>query len=181
VRDGDEEVAAHARLALADLDAHIAELSEALAMSTGAARLAPSRRRDRAQVESVRRVAPHLDLAAQDTGSLLAAIARLVRHQEPAPELEDGLECLAAAADRLAEGLDDEHAGAAREKAREAVAHAPDQFDPQATPAALVCWSLLQSTALHLLVAAGTPEEEARSALAETAGSRSQQVFGRLV
>src|SRR5438128_2666497 len=64
VRDGDEEVAAQARLALADLDAHIAELSEALAMSTGAARLAPSRRRDRAQVESVRRVAPHLDLAA---------------------------------------------------------------------------------------------------------------------
>jgi hypothetical protein len=52
-------------------------------------------------VESVRRVAPHLDLAAQDTGSLL--------------------------------------------------------------------------------VAAGTPEEEARSALAETTGSRSQQVFGRLV
>ena len=181
VRDGDEEVAARARLALADLDAHIAELSEALAMSAGAARLAPSRRRDRPQVESVRRVAPHLDLAAQDTGSLLAAVARLVRHQEQAPELEDGLECLAAAADLLAEGLDDEHAAAARAKAREAVTHAPDEFDPQATPAALVCWSLLQSVALHLMVAAGAPEDDARAAIADATGTRSQQVFGRLV
>ncbi|HET6850357.1 MAG TPA: FUSC family protein [Gaiellales bacterium] len=181
VRDGDEEVAARARLALADLDAHIAELSDALAMSAGAARLAPFRRRDRAQVESVGRVAPHLDLAAQDTGSLLAAIARLVRHQENAPELEEGLECLAAAADLLGEGLDDQHAEAARGKAQESVAHAPDEFDPQGTPAALVCWSLLQSTALHLLVAAGTPEDDARAVLAETTGSRSQQVFGRLV
>lgn len=181
VRDGDEEVAARARLALADLDAHIAELSDALAMSAGAARLAPFRRRDRAQVESVGRVAPHLDLAAQDTGSLLAAIARLVRHQEHAPELEEGLECLAAAADLLGEGLDDQHAEAARGKAQESVAHAPDEFDPQGTPAALVCWSLLQSTALHLLVAAGTPEDDARAVLAETTGSRSQQVFGRLV
>jgi uncharacterized membrane protein YgaE (UPF0421/DUF939 family) len=181
VRDGDEEAAARARLALADLDTQISELSEALAMSAGAARLAPSRRRDRAQVESVGRVAPHLDLAAQDTGSLLAAVARLVRHQEHAAELEQGLECLACAADLLADGLDDEHAGAARDMAREAVSHAPDRFDPRATPAALVCWSLLQSIALHLLVAAGAPEDDARSAIADATGTRAQQVFGRLV
>ena len=181
LRDGDEEAAARARLGLADLDAQIAELSQALAMSAGAARLAPSRRRDRAQVESVGRVAPHLDLAAQDVGSLLAAIARLVRHQEDAAEMEQSLECLAAGDDLLAEGLDDAHAAAAREKVREAVAHAPDQFDPSATPGALVCWSLVQSIALHLMVAAGAAEDEARSAIAETTGSRSQHVFGRLV
>jgi uncharacterized membrane protein YgaE (UPF0421/DUF939 family) len=181
VRDGDEDAAARARLELGDLDAHIADLSQALAMSAGAARLAPARRRDRAQVATVGRVAPHLDLAAQDLGSLLAAIARLVRHQEDAAELEQGLECLAAAADLLAEGLDEEHAAASRARAREAVSHAPDEFDPRATPGALVCWSLLQSIALHLLVAAGAPEDEARSAIAETTGSRSQQVFGRLV
>jgi uncharacterized membrane protein YgaE (UPF0421/DUF939 family) len=181
VRDGDEEVAARARLALTDLEAQIADLSQALAMSSGAARLAPSRRRSRAQVESVGRVAPHLDLAAQDVGSLLAAIARLVRHQESAPELERALECLAASCDALAEGLDEEHAQAARSRARAAVAHAPDQFDPQATPAALVCWSLVQSIALHLLVAAGAPEDDARSVITEATGSRAQQVFGRLV
>jgi hypothetical protein len=150
-------------------------------MSTSAARLAPSRRRDRALVATVGRVAPHLDLAAQDVGSLLAAVARLVRHQEPAPELEEGLECLALACDRLAEGLDEEHAAAARDIAREAVSHAPDRFDPQATPAALVCWSLLQSVALHLLVAAGEAEDNARASLADTTGERAQQVFGRLV
>ena len=50
-----------------------------------------------------------------------------------------------------------------------------------ATPAALVCWSLLQSIALHLLVAAGSPEDEAREAIANATGSRSEQVFGRLV
>jgi hypothetical protein len=132
-------------------------------------------------VESVGRVAPHLDLAAQDLGSLLAAVARLVRHQEDAPELEEALECLATAADTLADGLDDEHARATRDMVREAVAHAPDQFDAQATPAALVCWSLVQSVALHLLVAAGEPEDSARTAIVETTGTRSERMFGRLV
>ncbi|HEY0389463.1 MAG TPA: FUSC family protein [Gaiellales bacterium] len=181
VRDGNEDAAARARIALSDLDAHIADLSQALAMSAATARLAPSRRRDRAVVASVSRVAPHLDLAAQDVGSLLAAVARLVRHQEAAPELEEGLECLAVSCDRLGEGLDDRHVVEARDVAREAVSHAPDRFDPQATPAALVCWSLLQSVALHLLVAAGEPEDAARTALADTTGGRAQQVFGRLV
>src|SRR3954451_22247641 len=70
LRDGDEAAAARIRHEVAALELRVSELREALAMSTGAVRLAPPRLRQRPRVERYGAAAPHIALAVQDAGSL---------------------------------------------------------------------------------------------------------------
>jgi uncharacterized membrane protein YccC len=185
LRDGDEETAARARLALLDLERHISDLGQALAMSAGAARLAPARRKYRGAVQSFVRVSHHLGLAAQDAGSLLSAAARLIRHGEDAPTLDEALDDLACACDRLIGVIEDgDDPSRARRFLFDAVHRAPEAFDPNQTPSALVCWALIQSLAHHLLVAAGMDEAEARDAIGgegTSGGGERSRLFDRIV
>jgi hypothetical protein len=170
LRDGDEARASSARLGVLALERHVADMGEALAMSTGAARLAPPRRKARGHVESYRRVAFHIELAVQDAGSLLAAVARLIRHEEHAPGLDAALDHLAVATERLCDLVDGTgRSEQVRRSVIRAVGEVPDEFDAGATPTTLVAWAQVQGIATHLLVAAGLQEHEAREVIGDAA------------
>jgi len=97
-------------------------------------------------------------------GSLAAAVARVIRHRDPAPALAEALDKLADGLIELAGCLAGEgSAEHCRESLVEVAAHI--DTDASSTPGLLVAWSQLESMVLHLLVASGLPEEEAHRLL----------------
>jgi uncharacterized membrane protein YgaE (UPF0421/DUF939 family) len=108
LQEGDGEAAAQALADSRGLDDRVAAVRQELAELSDTARMAPLRRRSRAQLARIERSLPHVDYAVRDTRVLARNVQRHIRGGHPTPpELVHALNDLTAAVWELAAAYDD--------------------------------------------------------------------------
>ena len=106
--DGDADGAQRALQSARDIEHATAALDDAFAAGRETARLAPPRRRARAQVERYGRTLAQVDFAVRNTRVLARDVVRFTRGGQPAPpELAEAVGGLSAAVWELAAAYDD--------------------------------------------------------------------------
>ena len=146
-----------------------AALLDAIAMALDTTRLAPRRRRDRAQIEELAAAAGSLAAISRGARVLAGAVQRMVRDGEaPQPELAAAVASLAAAVDGLRRWLEtdsDDALAAAREQAANAVRLVGVQPQPAGLAAATVA-HLVETLATHVLRVTGLGAGDVQALLA---------------
>ena len=109
--DGDADGAQRALQSARDIEHATAALDDAFAAGRETARLAPPRRRARAQIDRYGRTLAQVDFAVRNTRVLARDVVRFTRGGQPAPpELAEAVRGLSAAVWALAAAYDDPHA-----------------------------------------------------------------------
>ena len=136
--DGDADGAQRALQSARDIEHATAALDDAFAAGRETARLAPPRRRARAQVERYGRTLAQVDFAVRNTRVLARDVVRFTRGGQPAPpELVEAVRGLSAAVWELAAAYDDPaRTGEVTRLARAAAAQAAAVAERAGRPAA---------------------------------------------
>src|SRR4051794_19555137 len=154
--DGDADAAQRALQSARDIEGHIDALDDAFSAGRETARLAPPRRRARAQIDRYGRTLAQLDFAVRNTRVLARATLRFTRAGEPAPpELTESVRDLGAAVWQLAAAYDDpRRTDEVAKLARKGAARAAAVAERGATPAVVEIAGQVRSTAVDLVRAA---------------------------
>jgi uncharacterized membrane protein YgaE (UPF0421/DUF939 family) len=154
--DGDVNGAQDALRTAREIDGHVDALDDAFSAGRETARLAPPRRRARAQIDRYGRTLAQLDFAVRNTRVLARATLRFTRAGEPAPpELTESVRDLGAAVWQLAAAYDDpRRTDEVAKLARKGAARAASVAERGATPAVVEIAGQVRSTAVDLVRAA---------------------------
>jgi len=138
------------------IDADMSALEEALSTAREMMRFAPPRRGARGLLDRYTRTLPHLDFAVRNTRVLARHALRYTRARLVAPDrLTDAVRELAQAVWTLAAAHDDpERAAEARDRARDAAAHAREAFEQEPDLALTEIISQVRSAAVDVMRAA---------------------------
>jgi len=154
--DGDADGAQRALQSARDIEHATAALDDAFAAGRETARLAPPRRRARAQVERYGRTLAQVDFAVRNTRVLARDVVRFTRGGQPAPpELAEAVGGLSAAVWELAAAYDDPaRTGEVTRRARAAAAQAAAVAEHAGGPLLVEIAGQVRSTAVDLVRAA---------------------------
>ena len=153
--DGDADGAQRALQSARDIEHATAALDDAFAAGRETARLAPPRRRARAQIDRYGRTLAQVDFAVRNTRVLARDVVRFTRGGQPAPELADAIGVLSAAVWELAAAYDDPaRIGAVTRLARGAAARAAAVAEHPSGPLLVEIAGQVRSTAVDLVRAA---------------------------
>jgi uncharacterized membrane protein YgaE (UPF0421/DUF939 family) len=138
------------------IDADMSALEEALSTAREMMRFAPPRRGARGLLDRYSRTLPHLDFAVRNTRVLARHALRYTRARLVAPDrLTDAVRELAQAVWTLAAAHDDpQRAAEARDRARDAAAHAREAFEQEPDLALTEIISQVRSAAVDVMRAA---------------------------
>jgi uncharacterized membrane protein YgaE (UPF0421/DUF939 family) len=138
------------------IDADMSALEEALSTAREMIRFAPPRRGARSLLERYVRTLPHLDFAVRNTRVLARHALRYTRARLVAPDrLTGAVRELAQAVWTLAAAHDDpQRAAEARDRARDAAAHAREAFEQEPDLALTEIISQVRSAAVDVMRAA---------------------------
>jgi uncharacterized membrane protein YgaE (UPF0421/DUF939 family) len=151
--DGDAGAAQRALQDARDIEQHIDALDDAFAAGRETARLAPPRRRARAQIDRYGRTLAQVDFAVRNTRVLARHVLRFSRAGRPAPpELAAAVRGLSAAVWELAAAYDDPaRTGEVARLARGAAAQAAAVAESADGPALVEIAGQVRSTAVDLV------------------------------
>jgi len=153
--DGDADGAQRALQSARDIEHATAALDDAFAAGRETARLAPPRRRARAQIDRYGRTLAQVDFAVRNTRVLARDVVRFTRGGQPAPELAEAVGVLSAAVWELAAAYDDPaRIGEVTRLARGAAARAAAVAEHPGGPLLIEIAGQVRSTAVDLVRAA---------------------------